>query len=598
MNDMNILPPHNAALNAGGPAADAAQHSEPTSLLSHYIRILVHRRNAIGAVILGCLLIALLATFLMSPKYTATATIEIAREANKVVQVGGVEQESNSADLEFYQTQYGLLQSRSLAERVARELKLADNAGFFEMFGRPQDQIATAEGRTSIAREARVRIAGEILLKKISIEPVRLSRLVTIRLSSPDPQLSARIVNAWTANFIQSTLERRFEATSYARKFLEQRLDDLRRKLGESERQLVSYADDQQIINLPGGSGQGDQRQAGERSIVAENLAALNSELAEAEGARITAEARWRQSGGANAGAAPESLQNVAIASLREKRAEIAADYQKLLVQFDPAYQPALALKAQLEQLDRSIAREETRVSSSFGSNYRAAVSREQALNSRVGQLKRSLLDTRRRSIQYNIYQRDVDTNRQLYDGLLQRYKEIGVAGGVGVNNVSLVDPAQPPKEPSSPKLVINLALGLLAGLILGAALALALEQVDETVSDPTAVGTELGLPLLGTIPKAKEAVVELLRNPKSDLVEAYLSVQTNLEFATSRGMPRSLAITSTRAAEGKSTTALAIAATLSRSGRRVVLVDGDMRSPSVHHLFGLSNEKGLSNLF
>ena len=267
------------------------------------------------------------------------------------------------------------------------------------------------------------------------------------------------------------------------------------------------------------------------------------------------------------------------------------------MVRFEPGYPAAQALQSQINQLDRSIAREEGRVSGSLAADYREAQQRESALLQKVNQLKASYLDLRRRSIQYNIYQQEVDTNRALYDGLLQRFKEIGVAGGVGVNNVSIVDPADIPQKPSSPRLMLNLAASILAGLLLGAGLALALEQIDEAIADPGEVERQLGLALLGTVPKVEgETPQDALKDRKSEIVDAYLAIQTNLAFTTEHGVPRSFAITSTRPAEGKSTTALALATTLARAGRRVILVDGDMRSPSVHHLGGVSHDRGLSN--
>ena len=211
--------------------------------------------------------------------------------------------------------------------------------------------------------------------------------------------------------------------------------------------------------------------------------------------------------------------------------------------------------------------------------------------------LKSDYLNLRSRSIQYNIYQQEVDTNRALYDALLQRYKEIGVAGGVGINNVSVIDQAEVPGGPSSPRLIFNLALAFVGGLGLGGLLALGLEQIDEMIDDPAEIGRRLGLPLLGTVPKIDnvDPTVALL-DRKSELVEAYLTIQTSLAFVTEHGAPRSFAVTSTRPAEGKSTTAFALATMLARAQRKVILIDGDMRSPSVHHLIGIDHDRGLSN--
>lgn len=571
--------------------------AERIPIVRQYLRIAIRWRYVILGATIACILLGLIVTLLMTPKYTAEATIEISRESDKVTNFQSVNQEASIADQEFYQTQYGLLQSRSLSERVAAELKLIDDQKFFELFGvsdrDPAFQIVN--GRYLAAgRSVRQRVAGETLLKNLDIAPTRLSRLVGIKFTSPDQSFSARVANAWADNFIQTNLERKIQATSYGRNLLQKQLTQFKERLDESQRQLVAYASAQRIINLPAQSS-GDGRVTSERSIVADDLAALNSSLSQATADRIQAEARYQQAG--RAGASTEALRNLAINGLRQKRAELMAEYQRLMTQFEPGYPTAKAIQSQVDQLDRSIAREESRVSGSLQADYREAQERERSLQAKVNELKTSYLDLRRRSIQYNIFQQEVDTNRALYDGLLQRFKEIGVAGGVGVNNVSVVDPADVPQKPSSPRLLLNLAIALLAGLGLGTLAAIGLEQIDEAIADPAEVERRLGLPLLGSVPKLEEGTPkDALLDRKSDLFDAYLAVQTNLAFTTEHGVPRSFAVTSTRPAEGKSTTALALATTLARAHRKVILVDGDMRSPSVHHLGGVDHEYGLSN--
>ncbi|MBB3880144.1 GumC family protein [Sphingomonas pseudosanguinis] len=569
---------------------------DDSSMLRDYLRIARRWRYVIAGTTIVFVLLGLIVTLLMTPKYTASATIEISREASQVTNFQGVERETSVADQEFYQTQYGLLQSHSLSERVATQLRLIDDPKFYELFriSSADPAFQVVDGRYSAAgRDTRQRVAAQILLDHLNVAPTRLSRLVDIRFTSPDAQFSAKVVNAWSEAFIQTNLERKVQATSYGRDLLKRQLAQQKERLDESQRQLVAYASQERIINLPAQSNADGS--TSERSIVADDLASLNSALSQATADRIAAEARYRESG--RAGASTEALRNQAINMLRQRRAELAADYQKLLTQFEPQYPSAKALKSQIDQLDRSISAEERRVTGSIETDYRGAVERERALQARVERLKGSYLDLRRRSIQYNIYQQEVDTNRALYDGLLQRFKEIGVAGGVGVNNVSVVDQADVPQKPSSPRLLINLAIALLAGLGLGVALAFALEQMDEAIADPAEIERRLGLPLLGAVPKVDgNTPREALLDRKSDLVDAYLAIQTNLAFTTEHGVPRSLSVTSTRPAEGKSTTALALATMLARSGKRVILVDGDMRSPSVHHLGGVSHDNGLSN--
>lgn len=570
---------------------------DPLSLIRAYLRIAFRWRYVIAGVSVACVVLGLIVTLLMTPKYTAMAVLEISRESSKVTEFQGVDRDTNIADQEFYQTQYGLLRSRSLAERVANALKLVDDPRFYELFGveKSTPAFVVQGGRYPVAgREERQRIAGETLLNNLSVNPTRLSRLVDIAFTSPEADFSTRVANAWAENFIQTNLERKVQATSYGRDLLQRQLTQLKDRLDESQRQLVSYASAQRIINLPAQSS-GDGKSTVERSIVADDLASLNASLAEATSDRIQAEARFRQTG--SAGASLEALQNLAINNMRQKRAELAAEYQRQMIQLGPEFPSVMEISSQIKQIDDSIVREEGRVSGSIQAEFRRARDREDGLRKKVEALKLSYLDLRRRSIQYNIYQQEVDTNRALYDGVLQRFKEIGVAGGVGVNNISVVDSADLPQKPSSPRFLLNIALSLLAGLVIGGALAFALEQMDEAIADPAEIERRLGLPLLGSVPKVNSGSPrDALLDRKSDLVDAYLAVNTNLGFTTEHGVPRSFAVTSTRPAEGKSTTALALAVMLTRAGRKVILVDGDMRSPSVHHLGGTDHEVGLSN--
>lgn len=594
---MNLVTSPPSARSFSAPVVGTpGQPTDRASALRQYLRIAVRWRFVILGIIATCVLLGLVVTLLMTPKYMATATIEISREADKVTDLQSVQRESSVSDQEFYQTQYGLLRSRSLSERVAMQLRLIDDPKFFKLFGINGDNIAfqQVDGRYAAAgRAERKRIAGEVLRRNLTISPTRLSRLVDVSFTSPDATMSASVANAWSESFIQTNLERKVQATSYGRNLLQRQLGQLKERLDQSQRQLVGYASAQRIINLPAQSNSNGT--TSERSIVVDDLAALNAALSQATADRIQAEAHYREAGAA--GSSAEALRNQAINTLRQKRAELAADYQRLMTQFEPGYPAAKAIQSQITQIDRSISREESRVSGSIEADFRQAEGRERALKAKVEQLKSSYLDLRRRSIQYNIYQQEVDTNRALYDGVLQRFKEIGVAGSVGVNNISVVDTADVPQKPSSPRLFVNLALALLAGLIVSVATAFALEQIDEAIADPGEIERRLGLPLLGMVPKVEGTTPqEALRDRKSEMVDAFLAINTNLGFTTEHGVPRSIAVTSTRPAEGKSTTSLALATMLARAHRKVILIDGDMRSPSVHYFGGVSHDNGLSN--
>ena len=259
-----------------------------------------------------------------------------------------------------------------------------------------------------------------------------------------------------------------------------------------------------------------------------------------------------------------------------------------------------LSLRSQIDELDKQIARESAQMSSGRNNtllaDYRAAVSAERGLQARVSGLKGDVLNLRGRSIQYNILQREVDTNRSLYDALLQRYKEIGVAGGVGTAPVSIVDRADVPGLPFKPNLMLNLLFGLGAGLMAGVAAAVGLEFLTDTIKTREDVRKKLGIPCLGAVPKtaARDAFVEDLKNPTSAVSEAYSAIVAALRFSTDAGMPKVLLITSTNSSEGKSSSALALAQNFARREKSVLLVDADLRKPA----FKTATDKvGLSKL-
>ena len=580
---------------------DHSGHPQPTEqaaagkpVFVEYLHILQRRKWWIVAVVAASVLVALVATLLMRPTYTAVTQIEVSRDQKNVTNVQGVDSEQAGRDLEFYQTQYSLLEARSLAERVMRRLRLDRLENFWDAHGVDPSAIDEAEGavqrRTASTSGERQRLALELLLENVSIQPIRGSSLVDIEYSSFDPEMSAQIANTWATEFIAQSVARKFDSTAEARSFLERRLAELRGRVEESERALVDYATARNIVTIDGGSSSvPGSAQVRERTLAADSLQELNSQLVSATSQRIQAETLARASG---------SLQtNQTLAGLRQQRAEAAADYERLMVQFEPGFPQARAVQEQVRELDRAIAREEARINQDLQQQYRAAADREQRLRTRVAQLSDEVQGQRRDSIQYNIYQREADTNRQLYDSLLQRYKEIGVAG-VSANNIAVIDRAEPPNEPSSPNLVLNILLSLIGGAVAAAGVVFLLEQMREGLNDPTRVSELLGMPLLGSVPKVGDDVdiPTELGDTKSDISEAYLAIRSSLAFSTENGVPRSFMLVSSQPAEGKSTSALALATVLHRLGKRVVLIDSDLRNPSIHSYLGHTRTTGLSN--
>jgi succinoglycan biosynthesis transport protein ExoP len=538
----------------------------------------------ITGIAVACLLAAIVISLMITPLYRAQSTIEVNPEGVKVVsEKMGEVQPSAGNDRAFLNTQVGLLKSRSLAERVARSTNLANNEALFD-----QD----------LPRQAREGAAAGLVQGSVTVAPQRDSSLISIAVESDNPELAARLANAYADNFIQSNMERRYEATSYARNFLQQRIAAVKTRLEQSERQLVDYAKKMGIITFSVDTGgTGSVRQ--EQSIDAATLIQTNNNLSAAKSDRIAAEQRYRQAAGAQSRVA--AISDPTVQGLGQQRAALEAEYQQKLALFKPDFPEMVQLRGRIDSLSKDIARQSSSVSgstsNSLRADYEAALARENALQAKVNEGKAALLALRERSIQYTILQREVDTNRSLYDALLQRFKEVGVAGGVGANVVSVVDRAQVPGGPFKPNLPLNIMIGLGIGLLLGLGTAFSIEWIDDTIKTPDDVGTKLGLASLGVIPGVGKglAVREQLEDPRSQVSEAYQSVRTALQFSTDHGVPRSLLVTSTRASEGKSSTALALAQTLANLGASVLLIDADLRKPTFRG--PTSTSQGLSSL-
>lgn len=560
---------------------------------------LKHKWVIIGSVI-GCLLLGVATTLLAQTLYTAHTLLQIDREASKVLNVEGLMPAEALTGDEFLTTQVGLLKSETLARRVVQSLNLAQDPSFLRMAGQElpdQRSPGKASGQTTSAANLENRLT-HTLMRNATVTQQRGSRLVNIGFTSPDPALSARVANALAANFVTISLERRFEASSYARTFLEERLRQVKQKLEETEKELVAYAARQQIINVTTESASGPTADGATQSLTASTLSALNADLNAAKAERIKAEQRWRQAQSTPVLSLLEVLGDPTVQRLRQDRATLSAAYQQKLKVYAPDFPEMQQLQAQIDEVDRQINSVANANLASIRSQYEIALKQERSFSEQVEKLKGSYLDLRERNIQYTILQREVDTNRTLYEGLLQRYKEVGVAGGLGSNNISVVDRALPPDGPSSPKPLLNLAIALLIGLGLGAGVTLVLELLDESIRTPDDVFAKLGLTLVGAIPELEKGaeLLTALADPRSAITEAYSSVRTSLQFSTTEGLPHSLLVTSSRPSEGKSTTALALARSFTHLGLRVLLVDSDLRNPSLHRLLSLNNSIGLSN--
>lgn len=585
-------------------------------------RALLKHKLMIGSITLVSVLAAGIYTLRATPLYESTVMLQIDRAAQKVVSFNSeveVDQGAGSDQLQL-RTQIELLKSRSLAERVIDELNLhrprtgnelpggaapggeqgadgtaegdgnAQDLSLVERMARNFRQLFTpaTSDELAIGREATIQqFAGSL-----AVEPIRNSRLVEVKVLNSDPELAARIANQLAKAAIAVNLERKTESSVYARQYLEDQIKQTKAKLEESERQINDYAKKNEILNL------------GEKgSATTQTFVDFSEALSKAEQERIRAEAQYNQIR-QNPESAPQVFANVAIQTYKEQKAKLEAEYAKNLAVFKPEFPAMVQAKAQIEQLDARIKDEVDTVLRSIRGQYDAARQQEASLRAKVASSKAEVQTVQDRSVDLNLLKRELDTNRQVYDSLLQRLKEVSVTANLTTNNLSVADEAKVPLFPAKPKPLINLALGSVLGLFLGMLAALLREQMDDTIKHADEVEALFGLPLLGWIPMTrnpkgnhKAIALQVQTAPRGAFAEAYRSMRTALQFATPEGAPRRLLVTSCSKSEGKSTTAIALAITFAQLGQRVLLIDADMRKASVHKALRLPNERGLSNL-
>ena len=549
--------------------------------LAALLRIVREWRWLILAAMVVGLASGIIVTMLTTPLYRSFVTLEV--NPPRVQVLDKDEQEDQGVQTwDFIATQVGLLQSRAVAERTAQDLNLSANSVVAGSDGTLQERLQRATGA----------VAGGL-----SVTMPEEGTLIRYSYTSPDPQLAAQVANGVADSFINAGLQRRFESSAYARRFLERQIKKTRGDLERSEQSLAQYAQAQGIITFgAGASGAGGGSPEAGNSLQGESLAALNTALAEATARRVSAEGAYR----ASRASGPTSDVNASTQTLRGSRAQLEAEYSEKRASLQPDHPEMISLRSRIDELGQQIARESAQVSAgrsnTLAQEYRGAAAAERALQGRVSSLTGQVLDLRGRSVRYGILQREVDTNRSLYDALLGRYKEIGVAGGIGTSPISIVDRAEPAGAPFKPNLPTNLLAGLALGLIGGLGAAIGLDLLRDTIRTREDMRAKLGLACIGQVPRrqTKGNFVEDLKDPGSVVSEAYSATAAALRFTTEHGAPRSLMITSTSPAEGKSSSALALAQNFARRGVTVLLIDADLRKPAFR---AASDDIGLTKL-
>jgi succinoglycan biosynthesis transport protein ExoP len=565
--------------------------------LREYLQILLRRKWIVITFFLVVVATVTIGTFLKIPIYKSTIAIKIEKERpNFVVSEGVVGVDLNEEN--YFQTQCKVLKSRNLAKRIIRLLGLDTDPEFAPT---PKNERNKSDVNTFLVNnkpfeeEINPKLVSNFI-DRIDVSPVQRSNLVNVSFMSSNPELAAKVADAIGESFIELNIESRFEATHKAREWLQGQIDVLKGKLEQAEEKLNDYASKNGIIFL-------EEKEKGieGENIVTKKLSELSTDLTEAMADRMRKEGIYKAIRSGELESSSVVMSNPLIMELKKTLATLESEYNQNIKTYKPYYPKVMKLKGQIEQIKKKIDLETRKIVTSVKKDYDAAKNRENYLRSALDAQKKEALNLKELSVQYQILKREVDTNRELYNGLLQKLKETGVSETLKECNIEVIDKAEVPKMPYKPNKRLNIILAMITGLFGGIGLAFLSEYIDNTIKSPEDVEKRVYLPSLGLIPsytsKEENTPVEYITHvdTKSPITEAYCTLRTFLLLSTGGRPPRIMAVTSPQREEGKTTTVINTAISFAKSNEKVLIIDADMRKPRLHKVFDIDNTKGLS---
>jgi len=583
------------------------------STLREYMRVLIKRKWMVIAVVVGIFMAVAIASLRQTPVYEAVGRIAVNKADPNLITFkdsGPVVDYYDQADLD---TEVRILQSDLMALQVIRQLNLDRRPEFGGHSDQKQpnlvaDPLQTDSNRTSALLGS---FRGNL---RVTLIPN--TRIIEIHYNSTDPQLAAGAVNTLAATYVEQNFKTKFESTMQASDWLSKQLVDLQMKVETSQEKLVRYQKEHEILGT-------DEKQ----NIITEKLDELNKELTIAESDRMQKEAVYRQTQSddpdqvaaaiiAYTTGAGSSAGSGLLDKLREQQVALRIQVAELSTQLGPNHPTVVKLNNQLKEIDRQLQSETNKAVDHLKGQYLAALQRENMLNGSFEKQKQEANKLNESAIEYSILKRDLDSNRTLYEGLLGKLKEAGVTAGLRSNSFRIIDAARVPTSPSEPNIPRNLSFALVLGVISGVGLAFLLESMDNSVRTPEQATALSALPSLGMIPLGSKSashgatgkrlaltgskeVVETVTQvrPQSQMAESYRALRTSLLLSNLGAPPKVIMVTSARPQEGKTTTSINTAIVLAQKGVRVLLVDADLRRPSIHKTLGMGPRSGLSNV-
>lgn len=554
-----------------------------TTALEEILAAVYRQRYLIIASVGICVLLAAIVSLITPRQYTATASVQLDQQTPQVMgdnNNSSLIPEPSIQDADrFLQTQLDRLRSRSIAERVVDDLHLVKSPAAIKALAiEPSDPATTRE------------LVVETLQANMQAQLGLNTRLAQISYTSRDPKVSSDIANGFADALAESNLDSKQQISDKAKQYLLQQLAQAKGRLETSEKEQLAYARKEDITS-PVVTATGNNNDT-PGSLKSQQLGLMNDSLAQATARRIDAQQRWAQVQETPPLQIPEVESNSAIQDLVSQRAQLEATLEQDKARYTDQYPEVKETAAKIAELDGQIANFATSIKSSFYGQYLAAAQQERQMQQSVSSLRGQAMSEKERSVGYNSLSREVETNKAFYDGLLQRYKEVATASGAAAANIIPVDRAWPPLVPDSAHWARNLALGSIAGMIIALFAGAIRERMHNVVRSSDDFERALNMPALGVVPKiaGPDEAETALDDTGSAQTEAYHSIAVALQDAASGTLPKTLLVTSSTASEGKSTSAIGIARSLSAMGKRVLLIDGDLRRPSATKVLGNAN--------
>lgn len=550
--------------------------------------LLFRQRWLVAGVLFAAAVVGLIATLLVTPMYQATAKVSVKPYGEYVVEGQAEQTIPSNLIYEYLSTLVERIKSRKLAEVVVDNLKLGERN---DLLG-PEVEAGRAPGMTDADwKEAKRKMAISMVAGAVVVEPPQGNWVIEIGVQSQDPVLAAEIANGYADAFVASDARTSLETNRYAMTYLAEQIEQTRKRLQDAEQLSNEYARERGIIVQPVGGG--DEENTGNaETLTSAKLANINQRYIEARAARIQAEERWRAVQALPASQLPEvqtsaSLQSL-VSDLTEKRAQLA----ELRQRYSDDFPQIMNLRAQIDTINAQLERSSSDIKSSVRNQLNVVRNQEQALARELQQLTGATLGEQDQKVELSVLDREAQALRDQLKILLDRYNEVSSAANVKPGTLQQLDAALVPSSPYSPNLVRNLSIALALGIALAAGLAVLRETFDDRVRSLEDVEDKLGLPFFGHTPYVAERDMSIEgSNRFSALMESYSSIRAGIDFS----LPRSsnlIQMTSSQAGEGKSTTAVVLAEMFASFGRRTLLVDADLRRPSVAKLLGIEKPK------